>query len=196
MVFIASESVVAQVSEIDSYDRAVTSETKEAALAFLDEFRSSHLVGDLIESLRPDVARAVCADLPSGVSRARRACEQLRTAPVAEAPTGSEERAGSTAQSTVVAAPTQPNRDATDRRDAVVSGDRCGRSCAAERRTGRWRPRRTQCAQAQLPGCRRIKVEAAWRLHCMGPEDARRNFLRCHALPLPCVLATCSVRAV
>jgi hypothetical protein len=34
----------AQMSEIDAYDRAVTSQTKEAALAFIQEFRSSHLV--------------------------------------------------------------------------------------------------------------------------------------------------------
>jgi hypothetical protein len=98
----------AQMSEIDAYDRAVTSQTKEAALAFLEEFRSSHLVGDLIESLRPNVAREVCADLPSGVSGARRACEQLRNVPVAEVPPASGEVAASTAQSGSVAAPTQP----------------------------------------------------------------------------------------
>jgi SPOR domain len=90
-------------SEIDAYDRAVSSQTKEAALAFLNEFGSSHLVGDLIDSLRPEVARQVCADLPGGVSGARRACEQLPTAPVAEAKPASKEM-----QPSALAAPTQP----------------------------------------------------------------------------------------
>jgi SPOR domain len=93
----ATDTAIAQTSEIDSYDRAVTSQTKENALAFLEEFRSSHLVGDLIESLRPEVAREVCADLPSGVSRARRACEQLQQRPVAEAAATAGNAAGTKA---------------------------------------------------------------------------------------------------
>jgi hypothetical protein len=108
LLFAASNTAFAQLSEIDSYDRAVISQAKDAALAFIEEFRSSHLVGDLIESLRPDVARAVCTDLPSGVSRARRACDQLRNAPVAEAPAGSEEVVVGVPQSGTIAAPTQP----------------------------------------------------------------------------------------
>jgi len=108
MLFAVSESSLAQVSEVDSYERAVISQTKEDALAFIEEFRSSHLTGDLIESLRPEVAREVCADLPSGVSRARRACEELRKVPVAEATTSSRSVAAGTAQSTTAAAPTQP----------------------------------------------------------------------------------------
>jgi hypothetical protein len=108
MLFAISGRSAAQLSEIDSYDRAVTSQTKVAALAFIDQFRSSHLVGDLIESLRLEVAREVCADLPSGVSRARRACEQLRNTPVAEVPPASGDVAGGTAQSNAAAAPTQP----------------------------------------------------------------------------------------
>lgn len=137
MLFTASEGVLAQVSEIDSYDRAVTLQTKEAALAFLDEFGSSHLVGDLIESLRPDIARAVCADLPSGVLRARRACERLKTAPVTEAPPGTGNVAGP-APSSAVAAPTPANPDAADRRHAVAFRDRRSSTCrATEHRTGR-----------------------------------------------------------
>jgi hypothetical protein len=108
VLFAISASPLAQVSEIDGYDRAVTSQTKDDALAFLRKFRSSHLVGDLIESLRPDVAREVCAELPSGVSSARRACEQLREAPVAEAAPGSGGDATGSTQSSVAAAPTQP----------------------------------------------------------------------------------------
>jgi hypothetical protein len=65
MLFAVSDSSLAQVSEVDSYERAVISQTKEDALAFIQEFRSSHLTGDLIESLRPEVAREVCADLPA-----------------------------------------------------------------------------------------------------------------------------------
>ena len=108
MLFAVSERPLAQVSEIDSYDRAVTSQTKEDALAFIEEFGSSHLIGDLIESLRPEVAREVCADLPSGVSRARRACEQLPKVSVTETTASSKDVAGGTAQSSAAAAPTQP----------------------------------------------------------------------------------------
>ena len=109
ILFAVSESSLAQVSEIDSYDRAVTSQAKTDALAFIEEFRTSHLIGDLIESLRPEVAREVCADLPSGVSRARRACEQLRKVPVTEATASAKDAtAAGTAQSTAAATPTQP----------------------------------------------------------------------------------------
>jgi hypothetical protein len=72
-------------SEIDAYDRAVGSQSKESALSFLHEFRSSHLVGDLIESLRPDVAREVCASLQGGGPGAvRRACSSLPRANTAQ----------------------------------------------------------------------------------------------------------------
>src|SRR5262245_4668126 len=54
---------LAQMSEIDAFDKAVTSGSKEDALAFIHGFRSSHLVPDLIDLLPPDVAAAVCADL-------------------------------------------------------------------------------------------------------------------------------------
>jgi hypothetical protein len=104
----ATGNAIAQTSEIDAYDRAVTSQSKENALAFLSEFRSSHLVGDLIESLRPDVAREVCADLPSGVSRARQACEQLRQTPVAEEAASSRNTAGTTPRPNASASATQP----------------------------------------------------------------------------------------
>jgi hypothetical protein len=91
---------IAQTSEIDGYDRAVSLQTKEAALAFLREFRSSHLVGDLIESLRPDLAREVCSDLPDGIARARRACEQRRQTAAADAV--------ATSGTTAAALPAQP----------------------------------------------------------------------------------------
>jgi hypothetical protein len=79
------EPSFAQMSEIDAYDRAVSSQSKDAALAFLNEFRSSHLVGDLIESLHPDTAREVCASLHgSGPRAARRACTRLPQAAAAE----------------------------------------------------------------------------------------------------------------
>ena len=107
MLFAVNERPLAQVSEIDSYDRAVTSQSKEEALAFIEEFRSSHLIGDLIESLRPEVAREVCADLPNGISRARRACEQLPKVPVTETTTSSKDVAGGSAQSSAATAPMQ-----------------------------------------------------------------------------------------
>ena len=68
----------AATSEIDSYQMAVTSQRKEAALAFIDEFESSHLVGDLIDSLSPEVAREVCGSLSNGPSSAQAACARLK----------------------------------------------------------------------------------------------------------------------
>lgn len=102
------ESPRAQLSEIDSYELAVTSQTKENALAFIEEYSSSHLIGDLIESLRPEVAHKVCANLFNGVSKARRACEQLPPLPVAEATGGPKDATASTPQESAAAAPTQP----------------------------------------------------------------------------------------
>jgi hypothetical protein len=68
-------------SEIDSYDLAVRTQSVAASRAFLEQYRTSHLVSDLIESLPPDVARQVCGDLPAGTSsKAVRACEQVRDA--------------------------------------------------------------------------------------------------------------------
>src|SRR5262245_38260074 len=79
---------LAQMSEMDGFDKAVTSGSKEDALAFINDFRSSHLIPDLIELLPPDTAAAVCADLPSGASStANRACDEAKaiiaTAPAA-----------------------------------------------------------------------------------------------------------------
>jgi hypothetical protein len=67
-----------ETSEIDSYAAAVKSQSKVDALNFIRDFRSSHLVGDLIESLRPEVAEQVCLELKDGgPARAREACEAL-----------------------------------------------------------------------------------------------------------------------
>jgi hypothetical protein len=72
-------------SEIDAYDRAVSSQSKDAVLAFLREYRSSHLVVDMIESLRPDLAREVCTSLQGGgPGAARRACSSLPPADAAQ----------------------------------------------------------------------------------------------------------------
>lgn len=108
MLIAASGSSLAQLSEIDSYERAVMSQSKEDVLAFIEEFSSSHLIGDLIESLRPEVAHKVCADLFNGVSNARRACEQLPPLPVAEATAGPKDATAGTSQENAAAAPTQP----------------------------------------------------------------------------------------
>jgi SPOR domain len=85
-----SGDLVAGTSEIDSYDHAVTSQTKEDAVAFLRDFRSSHLVGDLIDSLRPEVARQVCDEIADDVSAARRACQEIETRSTANMPTAAE----------------------------------------------------------------------------------------------------------
>jgi hypothetical protein len=68
-----------ETSEIDSYDLAVRTQSLTAARAFVEQHRISHLVGDLIESLPPDVALQVCGDLPTGTARnAVRSCRQLQ----------------------------------------------------------------------------------------------------------------------
>src|SRR5262245_12880658 len=86
-LFAVSKGPVAQISEMDGFERAVTSASKADALAFIHEFSSSHLIPDLIELLPADVAAAVCADLGSSVGSApKRACQQatiLGTAPSA-----------------------------------------------------------------------------------------------------------------
>jgi hypothetical protein len=81
---VVSVSPLFAQSEIDAYDRAVSSQSKDAALAFLREYRSSHLIVDMIESLRPDLAREVCTSLQGGgPGAARRACSSLPPADAA-----------------------------------------------------------------------------------------------------------------
>jgi hypothetical protein len=72
------ERSTGQTSEIDSYEVAVGAQSKTEALNFIKAFRSSHLVDDLIQSLSPEVAQQVCADLNGGgPAGARKACEAL-----------------------------------------------------------------------------------------------------------------------
>src|SRR5262245_30163263 len=74
---------LSEVSEIDSYEAAIKSQDKTEALHFIKDFSSSHLVGDLIESLKPEIAQQVCADLQgSGPAKVREACEAVRAAAV------------------------------------------------------------------------------------------------------------------
>ena len=85
-----TKSPIAEVSEMDAFQRAVTTQTKVDALTFIKDFGSSHLVPDLIELLKPDVALEVCASLSGGSSRARDACDKVQravaTAPAAGSP--------------------------------------------------------------------------------------------------------------
>jgi hypothetical protein len=68
-----------ETSEIDSYDLAVQTQSVTAARAFVKQYRTSHLIGDLIESLPPDVALQVCGDLPvETAGKAARSCSQLQ----------------------------------------------------------------------------------------------------------------------
>lgn len=71
---------LAQMSEIDAFQLAVSSQDEADAEAFLREFESSHLAGDLIELLSPDVALGVCGSLVDGSSRAGAACDRLQLA--------------------------------------------------------------------------------------------------------------------
>src|SRR5262245_29407020 len=64
--------------EIISYQAAVYSQSRAEALRFISTFSSSHLVADLVVSLKPEVAEQVCADLQGGGPRkAQQACEVL-----------------------------------------------------------------------------------------------------------------------
>src|SRR4029453_4937366 len=59
----------------NQYEAAVTSQSKAEPLKFIRTFSASDLVGTLIVSLKPEVARQVCADLQGGGPRkARKAC--------------------------------------------------------------------------------------------------------------------------
>jgi hypothetical protein len=93
-----------RTSEIDSYDSAVRTQSVAESRAFVNKFRTSHLVGDLIESLPPQVALQVCEDLPFGTSvKARRSCENLRES-VAAQPTAPGASIQLAASSPIVAA--------------------------------------------------------------------------------------------
>jgi hypothetical protein len=100
-------------SEIESYDAAVHSQTANGALAFINAHPNSHLVGDLIESLPPDVAAQVCFDMPNGIAgRVARSCQQTQDAvamlPVA-APTPALAIAGPVISTTTGCAGVPPN---------------------------------------------------------------------------------------
>jgi hypothetical protein len=86
-------------SEIDSYDLAARTQSVATSRAFLEQYRTSHLVSDLIESLPPDVALQVCGELPAGTSsEAVDACKQMRDAVAAKdtAPDGPIQLAAAT----------------------------------------------------------------------------------------------------
>ena len=77
------------MSEIDAFQRAVSTQSKQDALAFIDRFASSHLIPDLIELLRPEVAVDLCGSFDSRSPRVRAACDRVTKAAraVAVAPT-------------------------------------------------------------------------------------------------------------
>lgn len=83
-----STGAVAQMSELDAFQRAISTQNKQDALAFLDGFGSSHLVPDLIELLKPDVAAEVCSSMRGGSSRARSACDKVKKALAAQPAAG------------------------------------------------------------------------------------------------------------
>jgi hypothetical protein len=68
---------VADLSEIDSFQRAVSTQSTSDAIEFIKNFGSSHLVPDLIELLEPSVAREVCSDVLEESSRAKAPCEKV-----------------------------------------------------------------------------------------------------------------------
>src|SRR5262245_21982588 len=105
-------------SEIESYDLAVRTQTVATSRAFLEQYRNSHLVSDLIESLPPDIALQVCGDLPAGTtSKGVRACEQYRDTVAAKgtAPDGTIQLA--------VAAPMVVPTGSSDCVSVVLSAD-------------------------------------------------------------------------
>ncbi len=94
-----SKGPAAQMSELDAFQRAINTQSTQDALAFIDDYGSSHLVPDLIDLLEPDVAAQVCSSVRSPSSRVRGACERVQR-DVATAP------AASTATTTPAAKPT------------------------------------------------------------------------------------------
>jgi hypothetical protein len=69
----------AEISEIDSFQMAVTSQTREASLAFIKAYPSSHLITDLFDLLPPEIAQQVCTELADKApARVQHACATLR----------------------------------------------------------------------------------------------------------------------
>jgi hypothetical protein len=77
MLAVACSTDATKISEIDGYETAVRAQTAEDALAFINAFPSSHLVGDLIESLPPAVALQTCFDMQNR-AKATRTCQHVR----------------------------------------------------------------------------------------------------------------------
>jgi hypothetical protein len=156
-------SARAEISEIDAFQRAVNTQSKVDALAFIDGFGSSHLVPDLIELLRPDVATQVCAALRRQSPQLRAACGDARAqalpAAAAAAPPAP------TAVATVSAAPSaraeQPAEAAPNQAvpaapagTALAEADADGIAPARDEEDGAARtamPPPTQAAPAEQP---------------------------------------------
>jgi hypothetical protein len=95
-LFVFAASACAEtMSEIDAFQRAVSTQNKQDVLAFIDGFGSSHLVPDLIDLLRPEVATDLCADFHSRSPSMRVACDRV-------------EKAAATAVALAPAAPSSP----------------------------------------------------------------------------------------
>src|SRR4030095_139865 len=88
LALVGTRELAAELSEIDAFQRAVSSQTKADALAFLKDFGSSHLVPDLIDVLPPEVALEVCATLTGNSSRAYAACKKVQAATTSEPAAG------------------------------------------------------------------------------------------------------------
>jgi hypothetical protein len=88
---------IAKVSEIDAFQRAVSSHAKADALAFVRDFGSSHLIPDLIDLLPPDVGLDVCATLSGSSARAKTACEKAKSVTTIEPAAGTVTRSVSSA---------------------------------------------------------------------------------------------------
>src|SRR5262245_23772878 len=65
------------LSEIDAYQAAVTKRSSDKALKFINGFPTSHLVGDVIESLPPGVALQTCSKIQES-ARTMGACQRAR----------------------------------------------------------------------------------------------------------------------
>lgn len=91
----AAADAAAAIPEFANFHSALVARDKQAALAFITAFPASPFVDDLIVMLPPEVARAVCADLPSGGARAEDACRKsdMPIGPRAFAESGMDEGA-------------------------------------------------------------------------------------------------------
>ena len=141
-----------KIQEGSSYQAAVNAQSKAEALRFISAFRSSSLVGNLILSLKPDVARRVCTDLPGGgPCKAREACEVLHKIETDAAAEVAMVNSDWTAQTPLQAFHPTMNSAISERRATLPSGPADPMPsipCLRRRHPSTWPRRCSRCRRA------------------------------------------------